>query len=166
MKAVAAAPWYTGRMSSNTRRLHHPERRKAARVRVLFSAVLSLKGWRSQIVEVVDLSEAGAKVECRFPVKPGAHVSLRIPGPSGRLGVPAVVVNGGESHGHPTAGLRFDLEPAMRDSLREIVERVERMRSRNDAVPRRGDTTRSHKPPARPGDTRRRRRGSAPGASL
>jgi hypothetical protein len=151
-------------MSSNTKKVNDPERRRSRRVRVLFSAIMNCKGWRSQIVEVIDLSETGARVECRFPVAAGSHVSLRIPGPAGRLNLASVVVTAGENHGHPVAGLRFDLPDDIRRTLREIIDRVEKTRARSEHPHRR--ETGVTKVIRRLADPRRHHGASPPGASL
>lgn len=135
-------------MPGNTTRRHQDgERRSSPRVHVLFSALLNRRGWRTQIVEVLDLSEDGAKVQLRFPLLLGAEATLRIPGPSGKLEIPAAVVNACEEHGLPVAGLKFSVPDRVRRELAEIVERVDRLRR-----------SRLPAPPARPARRGRGRR--------
>ena len=115
-------------MPTNTTRRFPDDRRTSKRVTVLFSAMLNRKGWRSQIAEVLDLSDTGAKVQLRFSLPVGADVVLRVPGAKGKLGVPAVVANCAQDESHPVAGLRFHAPEDMRRELREIVDRVDRAR--------------------------------------
>ncbi|MCE9581983.1 MAG: PilZ domain-containing protein [Planctomycetes bacterium] len=117
-------------MPGNTTRRFPNDRRASKRVPVLFSALLNRKGWRSQVVEVFDLSETGAKVMLQFAVPDGAEVVLRVPGAKGKLGVPAVVANGSMDTGRPVAGLRFSVTDEIRSELREIVDRVDRSQRR------------------------------------
>ncbi len=120
-------------MTGNTTRRFPDDRRAARRVPVLFSAVLNRKGWRSQIAEVIDLSDSGAKVVLRFSIPAGSEVVLRVPGAHGHLGVPAIVANCSADETTPVAGLRFSAPDDMRRQLREIVERVDRARRRGAA---------------------------------
>ncbi|MEK7466740.1 MAG: PilZ domain-containing protein [Planctomycetota bacterium] len=115
-------------MTRNTTRRFPDDRRVSKRVPVLFSAMLNRKGWRSQIAEVLDLSDTGAKVLLRFSLPVGAEVVLRVPGSKRKLGVPAVVANCAQDESHPVAGLRFHAPDDMRRELREIVDRVDRAR--------------------------------------
>jgi hypothetical protein len=115
-------------MPTNTTRRFPNDRRNSKRVTVLFSAMLNRKGWRSQIAEVLDLSDTGAKVQLRFSIPVGAEVVLRVPGGKGKLGVPAVIANCLQDATLPVAGLRFFANEEMRRELREIVERVDRAR--------------------------------------
>jgi hypothetical protein len=117
-----------------TSRFHHDERRSARRVPVLFSALLNRRGWRSQIVEVLDLSAAGAKIQLRFQVPSGAEMILRMPGARRNLELPCAVANTGEEHGHPVAGLRFRVPDDVRVELEEIVERVAALRRASAAA--------------------------------
>lgn len=141
-------------MPGNTTRRFPDDRRVARRVPVLFSAVLNRKGWRSQIAEVIDLSDSGAKVVLRFSIPAGSDVVLRVPGAHGHLGVPAVVANCSADESTPVAGLRFSPPDDMRRQLREIVERVDRARRRGaEALPAVAEP-----PPAAKGGTRVTRR--------
>ena len=115
-------------MPTNTTRRFPDDRRSSKRVAVLFSAMLNRKGWRSQIAEVLDLSDTGAKVQLRFSLPVGADVVLRVPGARRKLGVPAIVANCAQDESHPVAGLRFHAPEEMRLELREIVDRVDRAR--------------------------------------
>ncbi|MCC6739545.1 MAG: PilZ domain-containing protein [Planctomycetia bacterium] len=117
-------------MPGNTTR-HFPEDRRASRrVPVLFSAVLKRAGWRSQIAEVLDLSDSGARVMLRFAIPEGSDVALRVPGPHGKIEIPATVANCPTHGALPVAGLRFRAAEAVRRELHEIVERVDRARRR------------------------------------
>ncbi len=136
-------------MPGNTTRRFPDDRRTSRRVPVLFSAVLNRKGWRSQIAEVLDLSDSGAKVVLRFSIPAGSEVVLRVPGAHGRLEVPAVVANCAADETTPVAGLRFSAPDDVRRELREIVERVDRARRRVTAPPP------SPEPPAVKAETRR-----------
>jgi len=122
-------------MPGNTTRHFPNDRRSSKRVTVLFSAMLNRKGWRSQIAEVLDLSDTGAKVMLRFSLPVGADVVLRVPGAKRKLGVPAVVANCAQDESHPVAGLRFHAPEEMRRELREIVDRVDRARRKPAAAP-------------------------------
>lgn len=121
-------------MPTNTTRRFPNDRRNSKRVPVLFSAMLNRKGWRSQIAEVLDLSDTGAKVLLRFSLPVGADVVLRVPGAKRKLEVPAVVANCAQDESNPVAGLRFNAPEDMRRELREIVDRVDRARRGPAAV--------------------------------
>ncbi|MBI2921783.1 MAG: PilZ domain-containing protein [Planctomycetes bacterium] len=120
-------------MSGNTTRRVPDDRRASRRVPVLFTAILTRKGLRTQMVEVIDLSDTGAKVRVRFELPVGSEAFLKMPGPRRKLEVPSTIANLGESDGHLTAGLRFRVPDDMRAELREIVERVEGHRKREES---------------------------------
>lgn len=117
-------------MPGNTTRHFPDDRRASRRVPVLFSAVLKRAGWRSQIAEVLDLSDAGARVMLRFAIPVGSEVALRVPGAHGKIEIPATVANCPPDEALPVAGLRFHAPEPVRRELHEIVERVDRARKR------------------------------------
>jgi len=121
---------YIAFMAGNTTTRSSIDRRSSKRVPVLFSAILNRKGWRSQIVEVIDLSENGAKIQVRFEQPVGTEVVLKMPGPRHKLEIPCVVANLGEMAGQPISGLRFSVPEDIREELKEIVVRVDSARHR------------------------------------
>lgn len=154
-------------MPGNTTRRFPNDRRASKRVPVLFSALLNRKGWRSQVVEVFDLSETGAKVMLQFEIPGGSEVVLRVPGAKGKLGVPATVANCSSETGHPVAGLRFSVHEEIRRELREIVDRVDRSRRRSTVSkePQVPDVAPVSKVATRgTGRTKKGKRGAGPGA--
>lgn len=131
-------------MSGNTTRHFPNDRRVAKRVPVLFSALLNRKGWRSQMVEVIDLSESGAKILLGFDLPAGSEVVLRMQGARRKLGVPAVIANCADERGLPVAGLRFEMPEDLRAEVREVVEKVDRSRRRG-AAPVKAEKTKRRK---------------------
>lgn len=123
---------YRSAMSGNTTKRVPSDRRASRRVPVLFTAILTRKGFRTQIVDVIDLSDTGAKVRVRFELPVGTEALLKMPGPSRKLEVPSTIANLGESDGHLTVGLRFRVPDDLRAELREIVDRVEGHRRREE----------------------------------
>lgn len=122
-------------MPGNTTRHFPDDRRASRRVPVLFSAVLKRAGWRSQIAEVLDLSDAGARVMLRFAIPVGSEVALRVPGPHGKIEIPATVANCPANDALPVAGLRFHAPEPVRRELHEIVDRVDRARRKLAEAP-------------------------------